>query len=51
MTATQWGKFYDMLCVHEDIQEKLKDYNKPAEHWTDDPEEYFIIESDPPEAM
>jgi len=51
MTATQWGKFYDMLRVHEDIQEKLKDYNKPAEHWTDDPEEYFIIESDPPEAV
>jgi len=50
MTTTQWAKFYSMLCVHEDIQEKLKEFSKPTEHWTDDPEEYFILGSDPPEA-
>jgi len=51
MTAAQWGKLYDMLRVQEDIQEKLKDASKPTKHWTDDPEEYFIVGSDPPEAV
>jgi hypothetical protein len=46
MTASQWAGFYGMLRVHEDIQDKLKEYSKPTEQWTDDPEEYFIIGSD-----
>lgn len=49
MTATRWARFYGMLRVHEDIQTKLKEFSKPAEQWTDDPKEYFIAGSDPPE--
>lgn len=49
MTATQWGHFYGMLRVHEDIQEKLDEFRKPAEQWTDDPDQYFIVGSDPAE--
>ena len=49
MTATQWAGFYGMLCVHEDIQDKLKAFSKPAEQWTNDPNEYFIVGSDPAE--
>ena len=49
MTATQWARFYGMLRVHEDIQDKLKESSKPAEQWNDDPDEYFIVGSDPPE--
>jgi len=46
MTAAQWGGFYRMLRVHEDIQEKLKEFSKPAKQYTDDPNEYFIAGSD-----
>ena len=49
MTATQWVGFYGMLRVHEDIQDKLKEFSKPAEQWTDDPSKYFITGSDPAE--
>ena len=49
MTAAQWAPFYGMLRVHEDIQDKLKEFSKPAEQWTDDPDKYFIVGSDPPE--
>jgi hypothetical protein len=47
MTAAQWARFFDMLRVHEKIEDKLKEFNKPAEQWTNDPEEYFITGSDP----
>lgn len=49
MTSAQWTGFYRMLRVHEDIQEKMEEFSKPAERWTDDPDEYFIMGSDPPE--
>ena len=49
MTTAQWTGFYDALRVHEDIQDKLKEFSKPAEQWTDDPNEYFIVGSDPAE--
>lgn len=47
MTASQWGSFYRMLHVHEDIQDKLEEFTKPAKQYTNDPNEYFIAESDP----
>jgi hypothetical protein len=37
MTAAQWVRFYDMLRVHEKIEDKLKEFNKPAEQWTNNP--------------
>jgi hypothetical protein len=46
MTASQWTKFYGILCVHGDILERLKESTKPAEHWDDNLEEYFIMGSD-----
>jgi len=49
MTAAQWAGFYGMLRVHEDIRDKLEEFSKPAEQWTDDPNEYFIAGSDPAE--
>ena len=49
MTATQWARFYGMLRVHEDIQDKLEEFSKPAEQWTNDPDEYIIVGSDPEE--
>jgi hypothetical protein len=47
MSAPQWGKLYGMLRVNEEMLEELKEHSKPIEHWTDDPEEYFIVGSDP----
>lgn len=49
MTAVQWDRFYDMLRVHEDLIEEMREFNRPAENWTDDPDEYFIVGSDPAE--
>jgi len=49
MNAAQWARFYGMLRVHEDIKNRLDESNKPAEPWTDDPGEYFIVGSDPPD--
>ena len=45
MTTTQWSGFYGMFHVHEDIQDKLKVFSKPAEQWTNDLNEYFIAGS------
>lgn len=48
MTTAQWASFYLMLHVHEDIQEKMEEFIiKPAESWSDNPNEYFILGSEP----
>ena len=31
------------------MEEKLKEFSRPVEHWTDNPDEYFIVGSDPAE--
>ena len=49
MNAAQWEGFYGMLRVHEGIQEKMEESIKPAEHWSNDPDEYFILGSEPEE--
>ena len=36
-----------MLRVHKKIEDGLKEFSKPAEPWTDNPDEYFIVGSDP----
>ena len=46
MSAAQWAGFYGMLHTHEKIKNQLEEYSKPAEQWTDDPDEYFIVGSD-----
>jgi len=50
LSASQWDSFYAALGYTEGVQEKLKEFSRPVEHWTDDPEEYFIVGSDPAEA-
>jgi len=49
MTDTQWAGFYRMLRVHKDIQEKMEEFNRPVGCCADDPNEYVIVGSDPPE--
>jgi hypothetical protein len=29
-----------------EVQDKLNEFSKPVEHWTDNPDQYFIIRSD-----
>ena len=47
MTNSQWDRLYGMLHTNESILEELRDCSKPAEEWTDNPDEYFIVASDP----
>jgi len=47
LKALQWNKIYAALKYNEGYQERLKVFSQPVEHWTDDPEEYFIVGSDP----
>ena len=46
---SRWDSFYAALAYTEDIHEKLSEF-RPVEHWTDNPDEYFIMGSDPVEA-
>ena len=50
LSPSQWNSFYGGLKYTEGVQEKLKEFSRPVEHWTDDPEEYFVVGSDPAEA-
>lgn len=50
LSESQWNGIYGGLEVTQDIHEKLDKYSKPVEQWTDNPEEYFIVASDPPDA-
>ena len=45
-----WDGTYAGLVHAEDIHEKLREFSKPVEQWTDDPNEYFIAGSDPTKA-
>lgn len=47
LSTSQWNNFYAALSYAEDVQERLEGYSCPVEHWTDNPDEYFIIGSDP----
>ena len=49
MTDSQWERFYAGLGYTEAINEKLKECSRPVQHWTDDPNEYFIVGSEPAE--
>ena len=47
LTASQWNSFYAGLEYSGNIHEKMDEFSKPVEHWTDNPDEYFLVESDP----
>ena len=34
-----------MLHIHKDLIEEMREFNRPAENWTDDPNKYFIMGS------
>lgn len=49
MTPSQWDGFYAGLGTTGEISERLKECSQPKQNWTDDPEQYRIIGSDPAE--
>ena len=50
LSSSRWDSVYAALAHTEGVHEKLSEFSKPVEHWTDDPDEYFIMESDPADA-
>ena len=49
LTEAQWTSIYGSLSLVEDVHEKLKEFSRPVERWTDDPNEYTVVGSDSPE--
>ena len=49
LSDSKWRGFNGTLASCKDVQDKLKEYGRPVEHWTDKPEEYFIMGFDPAE--
>jgi len=50
LSDSRWDGIYVGLAHTEDVHEKLREFSKPVEQWTDNPNEYFIVGSDPTEA-
>ena len=46
---SQWTRIFGGLEYTQGLQEKLNKFSKPVENWTDNPEDYFIVLSDPPD--
>ena len=49
LSNSKWDGFNGALAHAQGLQNKLKECSKPVERWTDDPEEYYIMASDPVE--
>ena len=49
LSSSKWDGFNGALAHTQGLRDKLKECSKPVERWTDDPEEYFIMASDPAE--
>ncbi|KAF9641975.1 hypothetical protein BDM02DRAFT_3133425 [Thelephora ganbajun] len=47
LSTSQWNTFYTGLGYTEGVHEKLNEFSRPVKRWTDDPDEYFIVGSDP----
>jgi hypothetical protein len=47
LSDSQWNSFYGGLSYTEGYHEKQSEFSRPVEHWTDNPDEYFIMGSDP----
>ena len=43
----RWDGLYSALAYTEGVHKKMSEFSKPVEHWTNDPDEYFIVGSDP----
>ena len=51
LSDSKWRGFNGALASCKSVQDQLKEYSRPVERWTDDPEEYFIMGSDPAEPV
>ena len=49
LSHSQWTGIFGGLEYTQGLQEKLNEFSKPVENWTDNPEDYFIVLSDPPD--
>ena len=49
LSTSRWNGINGALASAKALQDKLKESSKPVERWTNDPEEYFIVGSDPAE--
>ena len=49
LSSLKWDGFNGALASAQGVQDKLKECSQPVERWTNDPDEYFIITSDPAE--
>ena len=50
ISDSRWESFYMALAHTEEVHEKMSEFSKPVEHWTDNPDEYYIVGSDPVDA-
>ena len=50
LSDSQWNSLYESLEITEGINKKMSEFSKPVECWTDNPDDYHIVASDPPEA-
>jgi len=50
ISDSRWDSFYAALAYTEGVHEKMSEFSRPVEHWTDNPDEYFIVGSDPVDA-
>ena len=49
LSSSRWNGFNGALANAKNIQDKLKECSKPVERWSNNPEEYFIVGSNPAE--
>lgn len=49
LSASQWDGLFGGLEYTKDVHEKLDEFSRPVENWTDNPDEYSIVASDPPD--
>ena len=48
LSDPQWNNLYGSLEITEGINEKMSEFSKPVERWTDNPDDYHIVALDPP---
>ena len=47
LSGSRWEGFYAGLAYSEGVEKRLRECRKPTETWVNDPDEYFIVGSDP----
>ena len=49
LSTSQWIGFYRSLEHTENVDEKMREFSKPVENWSSDPNSYHMVASDPPD--